>query len=49
MPTFNVDPSWYERTWLTEHPPSRGVWLSRRARAAAHRLRRGLIAVAAMA
>jgi hypothetical protein len=57
MPTFHVDPSWYEHTWLTERPPSRVVLfaraaragrLSRRAQAAARHLARGLTAFAAM-
>ena len=27
MLPFRVDPSWYEHTWLTEHPPSRAALL----------------------
>jgi hypothetical protein len=48
MPTFHVDPSWYEHTWLIERPPSRVARLSRRAQAAARHLARGLTAFAAM-
>jgi hypothetical protein len=48
MPTFSVDPGWYERTWLTERPPSRALRLGRRARHAALKLSNGFAALAAL-
>jgi hypothetical protein len=43
---YTVDPSWYERWWLRERPPSERVALSRRARAVAESVTRYLVSLA---
>jgi hypothetical protein len=48
MLPFYVDRSWYERTWLTERPPSRAARLGLRVPIVARRLAHALSALAAL-
>ncbi len=48
MPPIFVDPSWYNRVWLTERAPSRTAQLGQRASLLARRLAGTMGAVAAL-
>ena len=48
MPPLFVDPSWYNRVWLTERTPSRTAQLGQRAGLVARRLASTVSAAAAL-
>ena len=48
MLVFHVDPSWYERAWLTEYAPSGAARLGLHLRLVARRVASAMSAVAAL-